>query len=182
MRTKSQNYRLVLQLFLSSALKSRIKMQLHRCRQAMLQQHLSVQQFIAYKGAVYIRGLTVVNTLSCIHNGTFPFRRVIFCFIFPDIRNNYIGNIYVLYKLFSQQSMCERRIVLCSLARSHALGCDAWLQFYAFTSVMFWPAPAFDLCCVKLRHVEAHLCFVFFLFPVYLKSFFIHSLIILCIP
>ena len=104
MRTKYQNLyvsRLVLQLFLSSALKSRIKMQLYRRRQVMLQLHLSVQQFIANKGAVYIRGLTAVDTLSCIHNGTFPFRRAIFCFIFPDIRNNYISHIYVLQNLFS---------------------------------------------------------------------------------
>ena len=64
-RTKSQNVNVscvVLQLSLPSPLKpgakSRMKMLLEHRRQAMLQLHLIDQQFIAYWGADYIRGLT----------------------------------------------------------------------------------------------------------------------------
>ena len=63
--TKSQNLNvshLILQLSLPNPLKpgvkSRMKMWLEQCRQAMLQLHLSDQQFYC-QGAPYIQGLTV---------------------------------------------------------------------------------------------------------------------------
>ena len=46
---------------LKPAVELRMKMLLEQRRQAMLQLHLSYQQFIAYRGATYIRGFTVIS-------------------------------------------------------------------------------------------------------------------------
>ena len=45
---------------MKSGIKSRMKMYLEQRRQAVLQLHLSDQQFYCHYGATYIRGFTVV--------------------------------------------------------------------------------------------------------------------------
>ena len=76
--TKSQNlnvYRLVLQMPLPNPLKpgvkTRMKMQLEQRRQAMLQLHLSDQQFYYIVMCVYIRGfMVVVQCHDCCCSGS----------------------------------------------------------------------------------------------------------------
>ena len=62
-------YLFILQLSSPNPLKpgveSRMKMQLEQRQQAMLQLHLSDQQFYCHKGAAYIRGLTVYEIQIC---------------------------------------------------------------------------------------------------------------------